>query len=198
MGRKIIKNIVISEKLKLAYKEGRRTPNMYWLGKKRPEYGKLMSKLQKGKPNLHLRGEKNHMWKGGISKSKYYNNVIYQKKYRHRKGISKKYNSELGISYTKGYRKLQGQKYKASKKAGGKLPLERIQRVYEDNIKKYGTLTCYLCEKPTPFGKDNLEHKIPLSRGGTNKYDNLAIACQKCNYKKHNKTEQEYREEKKL
>ena len=67
--------------------------------------------------------------------------------------------------------------------------------IYEDNIKRYGTLTCYLCEKPILFGDDNLEHKVPLSRNGTNEYNNLGIAHRKCNYRKHNKTEVEYRKE---
>ena len=74
------------------------------------------------------------------------------------------------------------------------LTIETVQRVYEDNIKKYGTLTCYLCLEPIPFGKDHLEHKTPLSRGGTNEYYNLGVACQKCNCKKHNKTVKEYKE----
>jgi 5-methylcytosine-specific restriction endonuclease McrA len=73
--------------------------------------------------------------------------------------------------------------------------IKTIQRAYEDNIKKYGTLTCYLCLKPIDFKKDSLEHKIPLSRGGTNEYENLAIAHLICNQKKQNKTESEYRKE---
>jgi len=96
-----------------------------------------------------------------------------------------------GISKdTKKYR----QRRKALEKGGGELPIERIQLVYEDNIKKYGTLTCYLCEISILFGKDHLEHKIPLSRGGTNEYNNLAVACKKCNHSKRTKTEKEYRE----
>lgn len=76
---------------------------------------------------------------------------------------------------------------------GGKLSIRKIQRVYEDNIKKHGTLTCYLCLNPIEFGQDSLEHKIPITRGGNNKYDNLAIAHLSCNQKKQNKTEDEYR-----
>lgn len=68
-----------------------------------------------------------------------------------------------------------------------------VQRVYENNIKKYGTLTCYLCLNPIPFGKDSLEHKIPLSRGGRNNYRNLDISCLPCNCRKHTKTVSEYR-----
>lgn len=78
-------------------------------------------------------------------------------------------------------------------KNAGELTVETIQRVYEDNIKKYGTLTCYLCLNLIPFKKDHLEHKYPLSRGGTNLYENLAVACQRCNITKKDKTEEEYR-----
>lgn len=77
--------------------------------------------------------------------------------------------------------------------APGILTTESLQRVYEDNIKQYGTLTCYLCLLKVPFGKDHLEHKTPLSRGGSNYYSNLAVSCQKCNVSKKNKTEKEYR-----
>ena len=122
------------------------------------------------------------------------------KELRHLRGVSKKYisaprGSGNGFSYTKEYKKLQRQKRKALVRGGGELPIKRIQLVYEDNIKKYGTLTCYLCLTPVEFKKDHLEHKIPLSRGGTNEYNNLAIACQRCNCKKHARTEEEYRKE---
>lgn len=72
------------------------------------------------------------------------------------------------------------------------LTTQIIQRVYEENIKQYGTLTCYLCLKPIEFGKDHLEHKTPISRGGSNEYENLAVACQACNCRKHTKTVEEF------
>ena len=72
------------------------------------------------------------------------------------------------------------------------LTVKLIQLVYEDNIKQHGTLTCYLCLEPISFGGDHLEHKTPLSRGGTNEYNNLAVACAKCNQKKGNKTDMEF------
>lgn len=77
------------------------------------------------------------------------------------------------------------------KTAGLTTPI--VQMVYEDNIKKYGTLTCYLCEQPIVFGNDNLEHRTPVSRGGDSSYSNLAVACHSCNHKKYNRTEEEYR-----
>ena len=76
----------------------------------------------------------------------------------------------------------------------GYITKKIVQMVYEDNIKRYGTLTCYLCLQPIEFGKDHLEHKTPLSRQGSNEYSNLAIACVHCNSVKGAKSEKEYRE----
>ena len=135
-------------------------------------------------------GSNCHLWKGGIVKEEGYDRRR-SLEYRHKKGISKRYRHEI-IGFSTKYHR---QKRKALMKGGGKLSLKTIQMVYEDNIKKFGTLTCYLCKNPIPFGKDHLEHKIPLSREGTNEYNNLAIACQHCNCRKHNKTEEEYRKE---
>lgn len=51
---------------------------------------------------------------------------------------------------------------------------------------------CYICCKPTPKSKrgtlsDNapeLDHIVPLSKGGTHTKDNVACACRKCNHEK--------------
>lgn len=147
---------------------------------------------------VYLSGEKSSNWKGGLTKnSKEYKREWFKKnpkwwiEYRHKKGINKKYNT--GISKTKEYKKMCRQKRKALIKGGGDLSIDTIQLVYEDNIKKYGTLTCYLCLNSILFGKDHLEHKTPLSRGGQNNYENLGVSCSECNCKKHTKTEEEYR-----
>lgn len=51
---------------------------------------------------------------------------------------------------------------------------------------------CYYCgvtlAKPI-----HVDHKQPLSRGGTNWPDNLALTCAFCNLSKHNSTEAEFR-----
>lgn len=121
---------------------------------------------------------------------------LLRKERRHRLGISKKYLPKYtGFSKTKQYKKFENQKRKVWLKGGGKLTIQTIQQVYEDNIKQFGTLTCIYCLNPIEFGNDHLEHKTPLSRGGTNLKDNLAIACQRCNLKKGTKIEEEYREE---
>lgn len=152
-------------------------------------YGEWLSK--------NIRGDMVNGWQGGLSFTEGYRSN-YLKKYRHKKGISEGYNDGSGILYTKEYKRLDRQKYRlarqkytAMRKKGRDIKI--IQLVYEGNIKRYGTLTCYLCLKFIEIGKDNLEHKTPLSRGGTNEYENLAIACQRCNCRKHDKTEAEFR-----
>lgn len=165
----------------------------------------------KGLKRPEFSGKSNPGWKGGVSTDKVYQN-LRRKELRHKKGISKKYISISNIpcksstkEYWKEYRekyliknrdkiRLYRKKYKYLKKNSGKLEVSTIQQIYEDNIKQYGTLTCYLCEQPIIFGKDTLEHKIPLSRGGDNSYINLAIACEHCNKTKHNKTVEEYKQ----
>jgi hypothetical protein len=77
-----------------------------------------------------------------------------------------------------------------------------VQQVYEDNIKKYGTLTCCLCFGSIKFGEDCLEHGTPIARrdeynGDINEYDNLGIAHnqfseENCNSRKGTKTLQEW------
>jgi 5-methylcytosine-specific restriction endonuclease McrA len=116
----------------------------------------------------------------------------WKKEWRHKTGRSKKYQN--GLSKTREYTIAINHRRRMLFKKGGDLSVQTVQMIYEDNIKKYGTLTCYLCLQPILFGKDNLEHKIPLIRGGTNERKNLDIACQRCNNKKYNRTEIEYRQ----
>ena len=120
-----------------------------------------------------------------------------KKYYQENKDDLKKQNQKWKLGHPDIY-KYHHQKYYCLLKNAGELTIKIIQQVYEDNIKKYGTLTCYLCLKPIEFGKDCLEHKIPLSREGTNQKENLAIAHRSCNNKKHTKTEKEYKKETKL
>lgn len=112
-----------------------------------------------------------------------------------------RYCSKTPSEYLKYWRKTESgilkwkrsvQRRFAIRRGGGILKKETIQGVYEDNIKKYGTLTCYLCLKSIEFGKDALEHNIPLSRGGTNEKENLEIAHKGCNSRKKDLTAEEY------
>ena len=99
-------------------------------------------------------------------------------------------NAEHKAEYSKQYYKTpigkavaKAGKYKR-KVLTSDLTKETVQRVYEDNIKKYGTLTCCLCFKPVEFKDSSLEHLTPITRGGSNLYENLGIAHLICNIRK--------------
>lgn len=51
---------------------------------------------------------------------------------------------------------------------------------------------CFYCGCDVSGGVHTVDHLIPLSRGGTNLPDNIAIACKKCNTVKGAKTPEEY------
>lgn len=53
---------------------------------------------------------------------------------------------------------------------------------------------CYLCLESLIGKTIHIEHRIPISRGGTNWIANIAPACAECNLSKNNKTEKEFRE----
>ena len=168
----------MSQKRRVAHL-GKKYKPMSEIGRKNISQVRLGMKFSletKIKMSNAQKGEKSHLWKGGISKDRNYINERKRKYY-----------------YSKPTKKLCNQKWQFMRKGAGKLTIQTIQRVYEDNIKQYGTLTCYLCLKPIEFREDCLEHKIPISRGGTNIKENLAIAHRSCNSKKHIKTEEEYR-----
>ena len=97
-----------------------------------------------------------------------------------------------GISFLPEYKRLAHKRKKAIRKLGGILRVSTVRRVWSENIKRFGVLTCIYCLKPIAVGKDQLEHKMPLCRGGTNEYENLAVACDKCNDSKQRKTVEEW------
>lgn len=101
----------------------------------------------------------------------------------------KKYNC---YSTSKEYRRLYCKAARARRKNGGRINVSILQFIYERNIKENGTLTCCICKNKIAFGQDSLEHKVPVSRGGTNSLDNLDIACIQCNKMKNSKTMEEY------
>ncbi len=53
-------------------------------------------------------------------------------------------------------------------------------------------IICYYCKESLQPEEVHIEHKTPISRGGTNSRKNLALACAKCNLSKGRKTEAEF------
>lgn len=70
----------------------------------------------------------------------------------------------------------------------GGITFEELKTLY------YSTNKCYYCGKEVkPFTADKqIEHKIPISKGGTNNIKNLVISCKACNSGKREKTDAEY------
>jgi 5-methylcytosine-specific restriction endonuclease McrA len=70
--------------------------------------------------------------------------------------------------------------------AEGKCDGEALRQMYDQ---QQGL--CAYCETVL-FGDFHVDHMMPLSRGGSNNWDNLAITCPKCNLSKGAKTAEEF------
>lgn len=53
---------------------------------------------------------------------------------------------------------------------------------------------CYLCKESLSGTKIHLEHRIPISKNGTNWISNIAPSCADCNLAKSKKTEKEFKQ----
>lgn len=51
---------------------------------------------------------------------------------------------------------------------------------------------CHYCHRHIPFGNWSIDHKLPTSRGGSNKPENKVGACKSCNNRKGALTELEF------
>lgn len=71
-------------------------------------------------------------------------------------------------------------------KVAGTHTGEEIQKMYED---QQGL--CAYCEMPL-FGTYQVDHMLPVSRGGANDWTNLAVTCEQCNWQKKAKTPEEF------
>lgn len=81
--------------------------------------------------------------------------------------------------------KATSKKQKYMRRALGEITQETILELEKEN-------KCYYCGKECKEDK-TLDHKLPVTRGGTNSKENLVVACRSCNCSKNNKTEEEYK-----
>lgn len=70
--------------------------------------------------------------------------------------------------------------------SGGEYTADEILQMYDDQEG-----LCAYCETPL-FGTYHVDHMVPISRGGSSYWTNLAIACPTCNIRKHSKTAEEF------
>jgi len=80
--------------------------------------------------------------------------------------------------------------YKTLEMSNGEFQ-EKISRRQSVYIRDRGI--CFYCNKEIKEDIDvEIDHIIPLSRGGSDNYSNLILSCRKCNQKKLDKTSMEF------
>ncbi len=102
------------------------------------------------------------------------------------------YSVEKAVSFrNKAYRKCKGYYYidtdtetEEKKKSNGRRKTFSMKQRKEIYRKTEGH--CYLCGEFVDFDSFEIEHKIPVSKGGSDELDNLFCACSGCNMIKHN------------
>jgi HNH endonuclease len=158
-----------------------------------------------------------------FAKKKYYHTIKgkqWLKKYsqsRSRKRIKYRFNHSQAGKYSQAkYRKTSGyvksqlryrRSYKARLTSRAKEHRRRlrfikakyltymtrftIEKVKLKNIKKFGKLTCTYCKKS--IRNFHIDHRIPITKKGTNHINNLCIACPCCNFSKNNLTAKQFK-----
>ena len=105
----------------------------------------------------------------------------------HRSEVSQWRRTHPELAKQASHRRLLRQKQAAAK--GVKYPQRERSRLY---LVQHGTW--YYCQKHVELSDCEIDHVIPISRGGTNEPDNLVLACSLCNARKHDKLPHEWSE----
>lgn len=100
-------------------------------------------------------------------------------------------NPEKRNANSKKYRLANREKYVAwlhnrrdKLKKAGKISIKALSAL------RAKTKSCCYCNRRRPL---QIEHKVPIARGGTNHISNIALACGTCNRRKHTKTHREFK-----
>lgn len=67
----------------------------------------------------------------------------------------------------------------------GKKQAVKFSRI---NVATRDNFTCQYCGERLPLGKLTYDHVIPRSQGGRTTWENIVMACYKCNERKGNRT----------
>jgi len=67
----------------------------------------------------------------------------------------------------------------------------KVSALTRSKVEERAKKLCEYCQSPLEFSSTpfSVEHIFPISKGGTDNIENLALACQGCNNHKSTKTE---------
>jgi uncharacterized protein YlaI len=99
----------------------------------------------------------------------------------------KAYDKEQRKAFPERYRVCEQRRRARERGAEGSYSGADLRRIYDE---QQGL--CYYCSAALD-GRYDVEHKTPLSRGGSNWPDNVCCACRDCNRRKRAKTEGEFK-----
>jgi 5-methylcytosine-specific restriction endonuclease McrA len=71
--------------------------------------------------------------------------------------------------------------------AVGKITAADIRDIFEK-----GNGICTYCTKVIPEGESQIDHIIPIAKGGPNLRDNCTLACRTCNLRKHDSMPEDF------
>jgi 5-methylcytosine-specific restriction endonuclease McrA len=121
--------------------------------------------------------------------------------YRHQEKLKKERRQDRADNPEK-YRSADAKRWREHK---DKRTLNNfIQRAKRHGVRLYCTpgewlallkqfdFRCFYCHIELTKKTRTFDHKLPLSRGGTNEIENLVPCCRRCNYRKGTKTVEEF------
>lgn len=98
-------------------------------------------------------------------------------------------NRAQALAYSAAWRRANPDKrheYSARRRAR-KRGAGTVERVDRRRVYDRDEGVCQLCHKPVRFSNMHMDHRVPLSRGGTHTYRNCQTAHAKCNLRKQSK-----------
>jgi 5-methylcytosine-specific restriction endonuclease McrA len=126
---------------------------------------------------------KSRRWNANNADAKRQTNAIYRERAKDQINTRRK----IARQHDKSLERVKSAKRRAQKRAGGGALSKNIVEL----LLELQQGLCACCNTPLN-GLFHLDHKIPLSRGGTNTNDNVQLLLPACNMQKSTKTFEEF------